>query len=185
MSQGNWGNRPRGSTLSALSGARNGPPKKQLPPPSDLTTLPTPSKLKDDSFALFNAADFAPPELFKDRARGRSQSPMGERRPYQVTVPAHSPLVNAFEELPSIPSPHLLSKEGTFTNLEFAAPRKFVDPDTRSDAGSIRSNRSGISAIQQQAIRSGAGRVSRLPGDTIFNQAEMAQKLKPQWTMRP
>jgi hypothetical protein len=105
MSQGNWGNRPRGSTLSALSGARNGPPKKQLPPPSDLTTLPTPSKLKDDSFALFNAADFAPPELFKDRARGRSQSPMGERRPYQVTVPAHSPLVNAFEELPSIPSP--------------------------------------------------------------------------------
>lgn len=105
MSQGTWGNRPRGSTLSALSGARNGPPKKQLPPPADLNTLPTPSKLKDDSFAIFNAADFAPPESFKDRARGRSQSPMGERRPYQVTVPAHSPLVNAFEELPSIPSP--------------------------------------------------------------------------------
>ncbi len=54
-----------------------------------------------------------------------------------------------------------------------------------SDAGSIRSNRSGISAVQQAAIRSGAGRVSRLPGDTVFTQAALAQNLKPQWGMRP
>jgi hypothetical protein len=106
MSQGTWGNRPRaGSSMSGLGGGRNGAPKKPLPPPSILNTLPTPSKLKDDNFALFNSLDFAPPERIQDRARGRSQSPMGERRPYQVNVPAHSPLVNAFEELPSLPSP--------------------------------------------------------------------------------
>lgn len=105
MSQGHWGNRPRaGSSHSALAGGRAAP-RKALPPPSPLTTLPTPSKLKDDSFALFNALEFAPPEMMKDRVAGRSQSPMGERRPYQVNVPAHSPLVNAFEELPSLPSP--------------------------------------------------------------------------------
>ena len=69
-----------------------------MPPPAALNTLPTPSKLKDDTFALMNAIDFAPPESFGDRARGRSQSPMGERRPYKLNVPAHSPLVNAFDE---------------------------------------------------------------------------------------
>lgn len=100
-----WG-RPRAeSSLSAYGRGRNGPPRKQLPPPADLSTLPTPSKLKDDSFALFNALDFAPPETYKDRAAGRSQSPMGERRAYQAPVQGHSPLINAFEEMPSLPSP--------------------------------------------------------------------------------
>lgn len=102
---GAWGRPRAGSSLSAYGPGRNGPPKKQLPPPAALATLPTPSKLKDDSFAIFNAADFAPPETFKDRVAGRSQSPLGERRPYQMTVPAHSPLINAFEEMPSLPSP--------------------------------------------------------------------------------
>ncbi|KAK4111213.1 hypothetical protein N656DRAFT_769707 [Canariomyces notabilis] len=169
---------------SAMSGNRFGGPRKPVPPPADLPTLPTPSKLKDDSFALFNAADFAPPESFAERARGRSQSPVGERRPYKMNVPAHSPLVNAFEELPSLPSPHLLRKSGTFTALDFAPPRKFVDSDARSDAGSIRSNRSGISQAQLSAIRNGAGRVSRLPGDQVFTQAATAAQLKPQWGMR-
>jgi hypothetical protein len=91
---------------SAMSGSHyGGAPKKKLPPPQALNTLPTPSKLKDDSFGIFNAADFAPPETYADRQRGRSQSPMGERRPYKPTVPVHTPLVNAFEELSSIPSP--------------------------------------------------------------------------------
>jgi len=56
-----------------------------------------------------------------------------------------------------------------------------------NDAGSIRSNRSGrsgISAVQQQALRSGAGRVSRLPGDTVFTQAALGDTLKPSWNMR-
>lgn len=90
---------------SAMSGSRFGGPKKPLPPPADLSTLPTPAKLKDDSFAILNAIDFAPPDSFAERARGRSQSPAGERRPYKMPVPAHSPLVNAFDELPALPSP--------------------------------------------------------------------------------
>lgn len=99
--------RPRaGSVMSgSRAGSRLAGPRKPMPPPVDLSTLPTPSKLKDDSFAIFNAIDFAPPETFADRARGRSQSPVGERRPYKMNVPAHSPLVNAFEELPVLPSP--------------------------------------------------------------------------------
>lgn len=103
---GAWGRPRAGSSLSAYGGGRNGPHKKQLPPPSVLNTLPAPSKLRDDSFALMNAMDFAPPETFANRVRGRSQSPMGERRPYQIpNVPAHSPLVGASEELASLPSP--------------------------------------------------------------------------------
>lgn len=54
-----------------------------------------------------------------------------------------------------------------------------------SDAGSIRSNRSGISAVSRNAIRTGAGRVSRLPGDTVFTQAQLSTTLKPEWGMRP
>ncbi|KAH6621012.1 hypothetical protein B0J18DRAFT_214235 [Chaetomium sp. MPI-SDFR-AT-0129] len=174
-----------GSAMSnSRAGSRLGGPKKPLPPPADLPTLPTPSKLGDDSFALFNAADFAPPELFSERARGRSQSPSGERRPYRMPAPAHSPLVNSYEELPSLPSPHLLRKSNTFTALDFAPPRKFTEGDDRSDAGSIRSNRSGLSAAHANAIRGGAGRISRLPGDQVFTQAAMGKTLKPQWGMR-
>ena len=54
-----------------------------------------------------------------------------------------------------------------------------------SDAGSIKSNRSGISSTAQSAIRAGAGRVSRLPNDTVFTQHAMGSELKPQWGMRP
>jgi hypothetical protein len=159
--------------------------KKKGPPPAALTTLPTPSKLKDDSFAIFNATDFAPPETFRDQAAGRSQSPLGERRPYSPALPPASPLVTAFDELASLPSPHLLRKSSTFTGLDFAPPKKFKDSDTMSDAGSIRSNRSGISTAQLSAIRGGAGRVSRLPGDSVFTAAAGMEQLKPQWGMRP
>ncbi|KAL1838332.1 hypothetical protein VTJ49DRAFT_2793 [Mycothermus thermophilus] len=178
--------RPRaGSAMSgSRAGSRAGGPRKPMPPPADLTTLPTPSKLKDDSLAILNPIDFAPPESFASRARGRSQSPLGERRPYKPPTAVHSPLVNSFEELPALPSPHLLRKSGTFTALDFAPPRKFVDSDARSDAGSIRSNKSGLSALHANAIRQGAGRVSKLPGDQVFTQAAMAQTLKPQWGMR-
>lgn len=160
-----------------------GPPKKKLPPPSALNTLPTPSKLTDDS-ALMNAMDFAPPELFRDAAAGRSQSPLGERRPYKPGQKGASPLVTAFDELAALPSPHMLRKSSTFTALDFAAPKKFTDDGRASDAGSIKSSRSGISAMQLGAIRSGAGRVSRLPGDTVFTAAGQMDQLKPQWGMR-
>lgn len=95
--------RPRAG--SAMSGSRFGGSRTPVPPPMDLHTLPTPSKLSDDSFSILNAADFAPPENFASRARGRSQSPAGERRPYQMKVPAHSPLANTYDELPVLPSP--------------------------------------------------------------------------------
>ncbi|KAL0940758.1 uncharacterized protein CTRU02_203521 [Colletotrichum truncatum] len=165
---------------------RMGPPRQKPkgPPPADLTTLPNPSKLKDDAFAIMNPLDFAPPESFASRARGRSQSPAGERRPYVQPKVAHTPLVSSFEEMAAMPSPHMLRKSGTFTALDFAPPRKFKDADNMSDAGSIRSNRSGISAVNQAAIRSGAGRVSRLPGDTVFQTAALQDQLKPQWGMR-
>lgn len=170
---------------SSASGQMRGRPKKNLPPPAALHTLPTPSKLKDDSFAIFNAADFAPPDNFREKASGRSQSPLGERREYQPKVPVASPLVTAFDELSVLPSPHMLRKSSTFTGLDFAPPKKFKDADTMSDAGSIRSNKSGISAAQLHAIRGGAGRVSRLPGDTVFTSAALEDNLKPQWGMRP
>lgn len=171
---------------SSASGRMPRQPKKKGPPPTVLHTLPTPSKLRDDSFALMGATDFAPPDSFKEHAAGRSQSPLGERRPYHSPqVPVSSPLVTAFDELAALPSPHLLRKSTTFTNLDFAPPKKFKDSDSMSDAGSIRSNRSGISQVQLTAIRSGAGRVSRLPGDTVFTQAALQDELKPKWGMRP
>ncbi|KAI8692703.1 hypothetical protein NCS56_00027400 [Fusarium sp. Ph1] len=170
---------------SSASARFRQPPKKRLPPPAPLPTLPTPSKLKDDNFAIINAADFAPPDRIRDNVAGRSQSPFGERRPYSPTVPAAVPLVTAFDELTALPSPHLLRKSSTFTGLDFAPPKKFKDADTMSDAGSIRSNRSGISQAQLGAIRAGAGRVSRLPGDTVFTQTSMQDALKPSWTLRP
>lgn len=53
-----------------------------------------------------------------------------------------------------------------------------------SDSGSVVSNRSGISSANLSAIRAGAGRVSRLPGDTVFTQAALGDTLKPSWNMR-
>ncbi|OAA71251.1 hypothetical protein ISF_01802 [Cordyceps fumosorosea ARSEF 2679] len=174
----------RGRMRAGSHGQFSQPPKKRLPPPAALNTLPTPSKLRDDT-ALLNAMDFAPPELFKDQAAGRSQSPLGERRPYKPGQAGASPLVTAFDELAALPSPHLLRKSSTFTGLDFAPPKKFKGDSDMSDAGSIRSNRSGISAVQLDAIRSGAGRVSRLPGDTVFTTSNFGDQLKPQWGMRP
>lgn len=85
----------------------------------------------------------------------------------------------------SLTSSYMLRKSGTFTALDFAPPRRFKSDDSKSDAGSIRSNRSGISTAQLSAIRAGAGRVSRLPGDQIFTAAQAAEVLRPQWGMRP
>jgi hypothetical protein len=80
---------------------------------------------------------------------------------------------------------HLLRKSSTFTGLDFAPPKRFKDSDTMSDAGSIKSNRSGMSQAQLGAIRGGAGRVSRLPGDQVFTQQALQDTLKPSWGIRP
>ncbi|KAK8025160.1 hypothetical protein PG990_002983 [Apiospora arundinis] len=162
--------RPRaGSTMSAGPGrfgpasprpgssasARMGPkgPKKPLPPPSALSTLPTPAKLRDDSFLISDPIAFAPPPTFKDQQMGRSQSPLGERRPYALNVPIASPISSSFDEMAALPSP-------------------------------VRSMGSGISSMANSAIRNGAGRVSRLPGDQVFTTAAMEDQLKPNWGMR-
>ncbi|KAI0853724.1 hypothetical protein F5Y00DRAFT_58777 [Daldinia vernicosa] len=188
QSAGRWAPmspRPDSSASNRFAGnGAGGKPRKPMPPPAALNTLPTPSKLRDDSFAIMGSIDFAPPPSFKDIAAGRSQSPVGERKPYVLNTPIHSPLVSAFDDTPALPSPHLLRKSGTFTALDFAPPRRFKDPEAMSDSGSVVSNRSGISSANLSAIRGGAGRVSRLPGDTVFTQQAMGNTLKPSWNMR-
>lgn len=90
------------------SASQRGPmpsPRKNLPPPEALTSLPTPSKLKDDSFALLNTLDFAPELTVRDRVAGRSESPFGERRPYSPGLPAFAPIVGSYDELAAMPSP--------------------------------------------------------------------------------
>jgi hypothetical protein len=136
--------------------------------------------LKSDD-AIFGAADFAPPTSFREMQNGRRpDSPMGIQRPYSPAVKAYSPLVPAFDELSVIPSPHHLRKSGTFTSLDFAAlPRFRGQEGTASDAGSIRSARSGISAMQMDAVRSGAYRVSRIPKEFVTTRDDLASQLRP------
>jgi hypothetical protein len=176
---GQWAVPPRG--VSAMS-ARTAP-KKKLPPPTALTSLPTPHMLKEDS-AIFNPLDFAPPASFRDRQLGRRpDSPLGTPRPYSPSVRAHVPLESPFQELAPVPSPHMLRKSGTFTALDFAPPPRFRNADTASDAGSIRSNRSGLSAVHHNNIRNGAYRVSRIPKEMVGTRDDLVTALKPKWDL--
>lgn len=108
-SMSGYGPRPSSSASNRgprSNSAMSGKPRKPIAPPSPLNTLPTPGKLTDDHFSLINAADFAPPPTMIDRAAGRSQSPLGERRPFAApSVPAASPLVGTFDEMAALPSP--------------------------------------------------------------------------------
>lgn len=78
---------------------------------------------------------------------------------------------------------HLLRKSGTFTALDFAPPPRFKNSDTASDAGSIRSNRSAMSASAAHSIRAGAYRVSRIPREVVGTKNELADSLRPQWDL--
>lgn len=73
---------------------------------------------------------------------------------------------------------HAMRKSGIYTTLDFAPPVRFRN-DTASDAGSIRSNRTGISAIHDQNIRNGAYRVSRLPTDVVGTKDDLMASLRP------
>ena len=179
---------PRGRAFSSASTSRVGPgghsPPKRLLPPKALRTLPTPHLLKEDAFVL--PIDFAPPSGYKGRAAGRPDSPFMESRPYSPAVPIASPLASAFNDLPTMPSPHLLRKSGTFTALDFAPPPKFRNDGSGSDAGSIRSGRSGHStrsAAQVQNIRAGTYRISRIPTELVGSKREFEQSLRPQWKL--
>jgi hypothetical protein len=68
--------------------------------------------------------------------------------------------------------------------LGFAPPPRFKNEGTGSDAGSIRSNRSGISANHMHNIRAGAYRVSRLPAETVGTRDDISTSLRPKWDMR-
>ncbi|KAF4312964.1 hypothetical protein GTA08_BOTSDO00848 [Botryosphaeria dothidea] len=172
---------PRGNSAMSF---RSGPPKKPLPPPSTLNSLPTPAALKEDSH-IFNPIDFAPPPTFREMQSGRRpDSPMGVERPYSPSVRPHTPLATAFDELAVIPSPHALRKSGTFTSLDFMAPPRFKGVDAGSDAASIRSGGSGISAAQLHAVRAGAYRVSRVPKEMVGTKDDLMTSLKPTWDLR-
>lgn len=96
--------RPRGHSSASGAGSRGRQPKKQLPPPSPLSNLPTPHLLRDDS-AIFNANEFAPPTTYKDRVAGRPDSPFADKRPYSPSVRAFTPLQSSFDDLRVMPSP--------------------------------------------------------------------------------
>jgi hypothetical protein len=79
----------------------------------------------------------------------------------------------------------VLRKSGTFTALDFAPPPRFRDVggNTTSDAGSIRSNRSGMSAAGRMAVRTGAYRVSRIQRDVVGTKDDLKEALRPKLDM--
>lgn len=171
--------------MSSMSGRLPAPgPRKPMPPPSALTSLPTPAKLGADAM-VFNTLDFAPPVSYRERQNGmRPDSPLGSPRPFSPSVRPHTPLASSFDDLPVMPSPHMLRKSSTFTGLDFALPPKFRDPGSNaSDAGSIRSNRSGMSAIGRHAVANGANRVSKIPKEMVFTKDDMMNQLRPKLDM--
>jgi len=88
--------------FGVMGPARNGP-KRPIPPPAALRTLPTPYKLKEDAFAM--PIEFAPPSTYRDRAAGHPESRLGGLRPYSRAVRAHIPLTSSFDDLTVMPSP--------------------------------------------------------------------------------
>ena len=169
--------------FSSASGRMPGPraPRKPMPPPAPLQVLPTPHMLRDES--LMSAVDFAPANGFRDQRAGRPETPTGGMRPYSPAVRAHTPLASAFDELAVMPSPHALRKSGTYTNLDFVPPPRFKNEGAGSDAGSIRSNRTGVSNTHMNNIRMGNYRISRLPADTVGTKDDLMTSLRPHWDL--
>ncbi|KAJ5949726.1 hypothetical protein N7454_001310 [Penicillium verhagenii] len=169
------------SSASGHPGPRG--PRRAKPPaalqalPTPLQVLPTPHMLKDD--AILTAAAFAPGKSFRDQQAGRPETPTGGLQPYSPALRAHTPLMSSFDDLAVIPSAHALRKSGTYTSLDFAPPPRFKNSDSGSDAGSIRSNRTGISNTHQNNIRLGNYRVSRLPTDMVGTRDDMMTSLRP------
>ncbi|KAK6351735.1 hypothetical protein TWF718_004882 [Orbilia javanica] len=186
---------PPPRSYSSQSNRYNGPPSRGIRAPSSLRKnavpeeplmiLPTPHLLRDDAFA--SPIAFAPAPRSKEFRNG-TQSEVGSAKggvmPYSPGIKAHTPLASAFDELSVLPTPHQLRKSGAFTGLDFAPPRKFKNDggDNFSDTGSIRSNRTGLSAAHHS--RTGAYRVSRLPQDVVPTTENMNNSLKPSWDMR-
>lgn len=170
------------SSAGERTGLAMPPQRKPMPAPAPLHLLPTPSMFTDDAFA--SPIMFAPPSRIPVEGGPESPSLRGGIRPYSPSVSPHIPLASAFDELSVLPNPHSLRNSSTFTGLDFAPPRKFKNDDTISDSGSIRSNKSGMSALQIQNIRNGAYRVSRIPQEVVPAKDAIASNLKPTWDMR-
>ena len=177
------------STMSAQrAGPRGRPPQQpriRAPPPKPLQGLPTPHKLKDYDSVINSPIDFAPPSTFRTMQNGSApDSPVGVSRPFSPMVRPFTPLATAYDELSVMPSPHMLRKSGTFTALDFAPPSRLgVHNDNASDAGSIRSARSGISAMQLDAVRAGAYRVSRIPKEMVTSREDLSNQLRPKMNL--
>ncbi|KAL2430847.1 hypothetical protein ABEF95_013916 [Exophiala dermatitidis] len=183
VSNGSYMSGPRAySSASSRYGPRppHMTPKKKLPPPKPLNILPTPHLLKEDTFLPI---DFAPPQKFQKQRAGTPDSLRGGVRPFSPGIIAHVPLASSFDDMAVIPSPHALRKSGTFTSLDFAPPQRPRGPDSMSDTGSIRSNRSAMSAMHIHNIRTGAYRVSRIPKEVAGTRDELQAALKPQWNL--
>ncbi|PYH83513.1 hypothetical protein BO82DRAFT_279490 [Aspergillus uvarum CBS 121591] len=186
-SDGGFGDRfdsPGLRAFSSASGRLPGPPKprKPAPPPSPLQILPTPHMLKDES--IMTAIDYAPSKNYKDVREGRPETPLGGLQPFSPLTPARSPLASAFDDLSPLPSAHALRKSGAYDALDFAPPPRFKNTDAGSDAGSIRSNHTGISSTHLHNIRNGAYRVSRLPPGTVGTKDDLISNLRPKWDMQ-
>ncbi|EEH08676.1 conserved hypothetical protein [Histoplasma capsulatum G186AR] len=165
--------------------SNRGPPmpqKPQLRPPGPLHVLPSAHKLKDDTMVL--PIDYAPGPTASDRRAGRSGTPRGGLRPYVPVRAANIALASSYDDLAAMPSPHALRKSSTFTALDFAPPPRFRNAETASDAGSIRSNRTGVSAAHAYHIRNGGYRISRLPPETVGTVEDITSNLKPTWDMK-
>jgi hypothetical protein len=103
ISNGSYQSGPRAfSSVSGRYGGPRMPPPKKLPPPVALNLLPTPHKLKEDTFLPI---DFAPPKKYHNQRAGTPDSLRGGLRPYSPAVRPHIPLVSSFDDLAVIPSP--------------------------------------------------------------------------------
>lgn len=104
ISNGSYQPGPRAfsSASNRFGGRPNMAPKPKLPPPKALNLLPTPHKLKEDTFLPI---DFAPPKKILAQRSGTPDSLRGGLRPYSPTVRAHIPLASSFDDLAVIPSP--------------------------------------------------------------------------------
>ncbi|KAK0281155.1 hypothetical protein LTR35_007529 [Friedmanniomyces endolithicus] len=171
----------------ARTGGPPPPPmlKKKTAPPKPLQGLPTPHKLRDFDSVISSPIDFAPPSTYRHYQNGSAPSSPTGPRPYSPSVRAFNPLASSYDELSVVPSPHLLRNSSTFTGLDFAPPNRLGahNESGGSDAGSVRSARSGISARQLDAVRAGAYRVSRIPKEMVTSREDLTAQLRPKLSM--
>ncbi|BFZ59830.1 hypothetical protein YB2330_000851 [Saitoella coloradoensis] len=173
------------STPRTQSPAPSAPPKVLEP----LRMLPTPHQLAQsvevDGSIGFAAPKRGMPSPNPSHASSTSVASSSENLAQQR---AHNPLTNSYANLRSIPSPHLLRNSASFTSLDFAPPQKWgtggedgYGSDRGSEVGSVRSERMERGLV---GVKLGAGRVSRLPGDLVFEKGKMGDVLRPDWELK-